>query len=146
MKGQATNPTIEISSVPELPEDELMSRILFGKETAQLSTAEAVQLAAAIAELSAENGGSAGVLDFARGVLGVDVLRVETIGTGDARQPALSAGKYVTDEVFVGVKQGVEAESGSVGVEIEVTPNISIESDVGQTGESNVGIKFKWDY
>jgi len=44
------------------------------------------------------------------------------------------------------LKQGLEADSGSVGIEIEVTPNISIESDIGQTGESNVGIKFKWDY
>jgi translocation and assembly module TamB len=145
VKGQATNPTIEISSAPELPEDEIISRVLFGKDTAQLSTNEAVQLAAAISELSTAKGGG-GVLDFARGVLGVDVLRVETIGAGDATQPALSAGKYVTDEVFIGVKQGVEAESGSVGVEIEMSPNVSIESDVGQTGESNVGIKFKWDY
>lgn len=146
VRGQATNPKIEISSVPELPQDEVMSRVLFGKETAQLSTAEAVQLGTAITELSAPKGGTGGVLNFARGVLGVDVLRIETIGTGDAKQPALSAGKYVTDEVFVGVKQGVEAESGSVGVEIEVSPNVSIESDVGQTGEGNVGIKFKWDY
>ena len=75
-----------------------------------------------------------------------DVLRVETVGSQDDEQPGLSAGKYVTDEVFIDLKQGIEADSGSIGIEIEVTPNVSIESDIGQTGESNVGIKFKWDY
>ncbi len=142
--GQATDPSMEISSVPELPEDEIVSRLLFGKQTGQLSAVEAVQLAAALSELSGAGGGN--VLDITRGALGIDVLRVETIGVGDDEQPGLSAGKYVTDEVFIDLKQGLEADSGSVGIEIEVTPNISIESDIGQTGESNVGIKFKWDY
>ncbi|MGB8273801.1 MAG: hypothetical protein WCF16_00855 [Alphaproteobacteria bacterium] len=27
-----------------------------------------------------------------------------------------------------------------------LTPNISVESAVGQQGTSDVGIKFKWDY
>jgi len=142
--GQATDPSMEISSIPELPEDEIVSRLLFGKQAGQLSAVEAVQLAAALSELSGAGGGN--VLDITRGALGIDVLRVETIGVGDDEQPGLSAGKYVTDEVFIDLKQGLEADSGSVGIEIEVTPNISIESDIGQTGESNVGIKFKWDY
>jgi translocation and assembly module TamB len=141
--GQATDPSMEISSVPELPEDEIVSRLLFGKQAGQLSAVEAVQLAAALSELSGAGGN---VLDITRGALGIDVLRVETIGVGDDEQPGLSAGKYVTDEIFIDLKQGLDAHSGSVGIEIEVTPNISIESDIGQTGESNVGIKFKWDY
>ena len=72
----------------------------------------------------------------------MDVLKVEG-GDGGA---AVSAGKYLRKDVYVGVKQGTTADSGAVEVEVEVTPNISIESEVGQTGDSNVGIKFKWDY
>ncbi len=143
--GPARDPSVEISSVPDLPPDEIVSRLLFSKEAGQLTTAEAVQLAAALSELSGAGGG-ANVLNFARGALGIDVLRVETVGSRDDEQPGLSAGKYVTDEIFIDVKQGVETDSGSIGVEIEVTPNISIESDIGQTGDGNVGIKFKWDY
>ena len=62
---------------------------------------------------------------------------------GDAK---VTAGKYIGDKVFVGVEQGATAESGGVSVEVELTPNISVESGVGQTGDSNVGVKFKWDY
>jgi translocation and assembly module TamB len=60
--------------------------------------------------------------------------------------PSVEAGTYATEGVYLGVKQGVTDESGAVAVEIEVTPNISVESEVGITGESDIGVKFKWDY
>jgi translocation and assembly module TamB len=137
---------LEISSVPELPQDEIVSRMLFHKNTSQLSTGEAVHLAAAVATLSGNDGGAGGILDATRHTLGIDVLRIESTGSGEDEAPAVSAGKYVTEDVYVGVEQGTASDSGSVGVEVELTPNISVESGVGQTGESNVGIKFKWDY
>ncbi len=145
ISGRASNPTLEISSVPELPQDEIVSRVLFRKTTSQLSVAEAVQLAAEVAKFSGTGGGG-GIFDVTRESLGIDVLRLETTGSGESETTALSAGKYVTDDIFLGVKQGTALDSGSVNVEVEVTPNISIESGVGPTGEPNAGIKFKWDY
>jgi translocation and assembly module TamB len=137
VSGPASNPALEISSVPELPQDEIISRLLFNKNTTQLTGIEAVQLAAAVAQLSGAGGGAVGFVDLARDKLGVDVLRVESGDDTESTTPALSAGKYVTDEIFVGVKKGATPESGEVGVEVELTPNISVESGVGQTGESN---------
>ena len=78
-----------------------------------------------------------------RNSLGVDVLRVETADDGSA---AVSAGTYVTEGVLVGVQQGAAVGSGAVSVEVEVTPNISVESKVKQTGATSVGAKVKWDY
>lgn len=145
--GLASQPTITLASSPELPQDEILARVLFGKSTTQLSPLEALQLAQAAAELSGRGGGSGGVLDFARKLIGVDVLRIEGGDPGSATAgPSLAAGKYLREGVYVGVKQGTTVGSGSLGVELEVTPNISLESGVGQTGGSNLGVKFKWDY
>ena len=141
--GAASRPELELTSRPELPQDEILARVLFGKRTTQLSPVEALQLAAAAAELSGKGG--PGVLDFARDLVGVDVLRVES-GDDGSGTPALAAGKYVTDKVFVGVKRGAEQGSGSAAVEIEVYPNVLLESGVGQRGSSNLGVKFEWDY
>ena len=141
LNGPLSDPDINLSSSPALPQDEIVARLLFGRSTTKLSALEAVQLAAAVGELTGQTGGP-GILDFTRDTLGVDVLKVEG-GDGGA---AVSAGKYLRKDVYVGVKQGTTADSGAVEVEVEVTPNISIESEVGQTGDSNVGIKFKWDY
>jgi autotransporter translocation and assembly factor TamB len=143
--GPATNPAISLSSSPEVPQDEIVSRVLFGKNRSQLSALEAAQLAAAVAELTG-TGGGVGSLDFARSLLGVDRLSIGTTGTGDAAAPAVEAGKYVSDEVYIGVKKGVTDQSGTVGVEVEITPNISVESETGTTGKSDIGVKFKWDY
>lgn len=142
--GPVANPEITFSSVPDLPQDEIIAKMLFNKSAAGLSPIEAVQLAAALAELT--GGGGGGVMDFARKTLGVDVLRVESDGTGSDASPALNVGKYVTDGVYVGVKQGITPESSSVGVEVEITPNISVDSNVRQNGASETGVKFKLDY
>jgi len=146
ISGPADAPTIALSSVPEMPRDEIISRMLFGKTTTQLSAIEAAQLAAAAAELSGAGGGAGGVLDFARSLIGVDVLRIETAGTAEKTSPAIRAGKYVTDDIYVGVKKGVSGATSNVGVEVELTPNIVVESETGEKGGSDIGIKFKWDY
>ena len=143
--GTPDQPTITLSSSPSLPQEEILARILFGKSTTQLSAIEAVQLASSVAELSGSGLGGAGVLDFTRDLIGVDVLDVGT-SDGAAGGAQVSAGKYITDDVYVGVKQGTTPGSSEVEVEVELTPNISVGSDVGATGESNIGVQFKLDY
>ena len=58
----------------------------------------------------------------------------------------MSAGKYVTDEVYVGGKQGAASGSGSVEVEIDVTPDIAVRTELGETKGSNIGVIYKFDY
>ena len=134
------------SSVPDLPEDEIISQVLFGKSTSQLSATEAAQLAASVAQLTGQAGGADGVLGRVRTTLGIDVLRFESDDSGGSSSPSVAAGKYVSQDVYIGAKQGTEVESGTAEVEVDLTPNISIESEVGQEGQSEVGVKFKWDY
>lgn len=143
--GPVSKPSITLGSVPELPRDEIVARVLFGRATSQLSAIEAAQLAASVAELTGRGPGG-GVLEFTRKFLGVDVLRVGSSGNGANAAPDVSAGKYLTEDVFVGVKKGVGEQSGAVSVEVELTPNISLESETSQTGQSDIGIKFKWNY
>ncbi|MEQ8966844.1 MAG: translocation/assembly module TamB domain-containing protein [Azospirillaceae bacterium] len=142
--GRASSPSLAFSAEPELPEDEVLSRILFGKSTGQLSTVEAVQLAESAAQLTGVGPGGPGLVDRVRRAVGVDRLDVETGegGTG----ATISAGRYVSENVFVGVRQGTEAESSGVTVEVEVTPNVTVRSDVGSTGQTTVGIGMEWDY
>jgi translocation and assembly module TamB len=83
-------------------------------------------------------------MDRVRQALGVDVLNVETgeDGTG----PSLKAGKYITEDVFLSVRQGTEPGSQKVGVEVEVLPNLSVESDISGDASSNVGVNWKFNY
>ena len=38
------------------------------------------------------------------------------------------------------------AESGAVSVEVQVTPNITVDSRVGTDNKQGVGVNWKWDY
>jgi translocation and assembly module TamB len=137
-----TQPELELTSSPEVPRDEIISRVLFNKSASGLTAAEAAQLALAVRELTGKGGGT-DILGFARRSLGVDVLRIDTTADGKA---AIEAGKYLTDEVYVGVKQGATPESSGVGVEVELTPNITVESETTGDGANKSGLRFQLDY
>lgn len=140
--GRASEPKIELGSDSGLPQEEVLSRLLFGKSAGGLSPAQALQLAQAVASLAGGGGGS--VLDDIRRGVGLDVLRVES---GEkASDTSLQAGKYVSDDVYLKVEQGLTPESRRVGVEVRVLPRITVEGDVGAQGSSRVGVKWRYDY
>ncbi|MGP1394556.1 MAG: translocation/assembly module TamB domain-containing protein [Inquilinaceae bacterium] len=139
--GRASSPEFAFSSEPALPEDEVLSRFLFGKATGELTALEAVQLAQSVATLAGFGGGP-GVIDKLRTTFGLDRLEVDG-GEGGA---TVNAGRYVSDNVFVGVKQGTAEGSSRATVEIEVTPNVKVETDIGADANSRVGIGVEWDY
>ena len=143
VEGPARAPRITLSSVPDMPEDEILSRLLFGKSAGALSPFELLQLAQATANLAGVNTGP-GVLDKIRKSTGLDRLSLQE--TDPTAGPSLSAGRYVSDGVYVGVSQGAKSDSSAATVEIEVTPHVKVESEVGSGGTGKAGVNLEWDY
>src|SRR3546814_14169056 len=132
----------DVCSSDLLPQDEVLARILFGKATGELSALEAVQLADSVATLTGVSGGP-GVLGEVRSAVGLDRLSVDA---GAGGQSSVTAGKYVAEGVFVGVRQGAGgggSGGSSAPIEIEVTPHVTIESDLGAASARSVGEKVK---
>lgn len=152
--GRSSAPKISITSDPTVPQDEAMALLLLGKSAGSLTPLELLDVARAVATLSGNSigGGGLDVVDRARRALGLDVLTIDTsTGAGDdakniTSSASLSAGRYVTDKVYVGVKQGAQTGSSAVELEIELTPNITATTEVGEQTGSSAGINWKWDY
>jgi len=140
--GTAKKPIVTLESIPEFPQDEILARILFKKSTGRLTPLEAVQLAQAIGTLTGASS-SGGVMDFARSMLNLDVLRFR--GESEEGAAGAEAGKYLNDRVYLGVEGDAKGDSG-VTVEIEITPRLKLESDVGAKDKSQTGLKWKRDY
>jgi translocation and assembly module TamB len=140
--GTPTAPEVTFSSVPELPQDEVLSRLLFDRATSNLSPFEIAQLAQAVAELTGIASGP-GAVDRLRGALALDRLGVTTDPAGRA---AVEAGRYVAPGVFLGVRQGVQGQTG-VGVEVELTPRLRLEGQTatGPAGD-RLGLSYEWEY
>ncbi len=140
--GTPSKPEIELSSDPSYPEDEILAKILFGKFTARLTATEALQLAQSTRTLLS---GEPGTLDKIRGAIGVDVLTFAP-GASESELGRLKAGKYVRDDLFVGVEQGTTAGSTRSIVEWYLTPKVTVEGTVGSGSESTLGIQRRWEY
>ena len=140
--------TLKLSSQPPLPQDEIMAQILFGQSVAKLNTFQALQLAYSINELAGGYGPD--VIGKTRKLLGLDRLSFSG-GDGDGESnddngdgPSVTLGNYVTDRVYVGVEQDLTSAKQDVVVEINVTPNFTVESKAGT--KSGAGLGFNWNY
>lgn len=156
VSGPPSRPVISFSSSPELPQDEVLARLLFDRPVSALSPFEIAQIAQAVAGATGfAGGGASGVLDRVRQGLGLDRLAVGGGGETAARRtaaeeragPTLEAGRYVADGVFVGVRQGTETGSSRVGVRVDLTPRIKLEAETGdrEAGEK-VGVTMEWQW
>ncbi len=134
---------VGLASTPALPEDEVLSLILFGKNIHQISPFQAIQLANTLRQFSGKSSAGIHPLNYIQSLVGLDDLRVEGVGSENTR---LGAGKYISDKVYLEVEQGTAASSGVASVEIEMTPNVSLESKAKQNGESDIGLFWEWDY
>ncbi len=142
VSGPANAPVFAFSSTPELPSDEVLSRLLFAKASGQLSPFQAVQLASALAQFS---GAGTGIDAFEkmRKALGVDSLDVEAGGPGG---PKVGASRYLTDNISVGVKTGAKPEDSAVNVGIDVTKKVRVQGETSVDGKTSVGVGVEWEY
>ncbi|RFB79339.1 translocation/assembly module TamB domain-containing protein [Methylovirgula sp. 4M-Z18] len=139
--GEADQPSFSFSSSPELPQDEILSRILFEKASGGLSPVQALQLASALAEFTG-NGGP-GVFERTRKALGVDSLDVQT---GNSGAPAVGASRYISRNISVGVTTGVKPSDSGVSVKMDVTKHIKLQGGAGADGSTSVGVGTEWEY
>lgn len=145
IKGNALSPIIEFSSVPPLPEDEVLAHILFGEDIENISPFQSIKLAQTLQRFTGGGGGASGFdpVELLRTTTGLDDLRFDTDKDGNA---SIGAGKHLSDKVYVEVEAGSETGSGQANIQIEITPHITLESEIGQNAQGGAGIFWKWDY
>jgi translocation and assembly module TamB len=142
--GRAMDPQVTFGSTPSLPQDEVLSRILFGSSIADLSTIQAVQLAASLNSLRGSGGGF-NPLGTLRSATGLDRLRI--LGSDDelGRGTAIAAGQYITDDIYVEFITDARGFAATQ-LEISLTRALSLLSQAGGSGATNVNLQYSTDY
>ena len=145
VSGKAFDPEIAFSSTPGLPQDEIISRILFGSSVANLSAIQAVQLAASLNSLRGSGGGGLNPLGTLRSATGVDRLRILGGDEASGRGTAVAAGQYLTDDIYIEI---ITDGRGFTATQLEValTPALSVLSQAGGSGGTNVNVRYTIDY
>ncbi|MEP6867252.1 MAG: translocation/assembly module TamB domain-containing protein [Novosphingobium sp.] len=144
IEGSAQRPRVSFSSVPNMPQDEVVARLLFGQSVTSLSTFQVVQLAASLNSL---RGGSGGLdpLGKLRAASGIDRLRILGADATTGRGTALAAGKYITNDIYIEVITDARGFTATQ-LEFALSKSLSILSQMASFGTSNVSIRYSKDY
>jgi len=144
VRGTGLKPEITFASSPPLPQDELLSRILFGTSITNLSAPEALQLATAVAGLQSGKGGL-DPINALRKAVGLDRLRIVPADVATGQKTAIAAGKYIRRKLFVEVVTDGAGYSAT-NVEYQMTRWLSILSTVSTIGRASASVRVSKDY
>ena len=140
IRGTAEKPEVTLTSSPALPQDEILSQVLFGRSASQLSGLEAAQVASAVSSVA--GGGGLDVIGNLRAFAGLDRLALG----GDSQSGAtISGGKYLRDNVYLELTEGGRT-GPSAQVEWRIKRELSIVSKVAGQGEGNLSVRWRRDY
>ena len=142
--GTGQKPQIAFTSNPTLPQDEVLSRLLFGSSPQNLSATEAIQLAAALNSLRG-GGGGLNPLGKLRSAAGIDRLRILGEDQASGRGTSLAAGKYITDNVYVEIIADAKGYTATQ-LEIALTKSLSLLSQTGSFGGSSASLRYQKDF
>lgn len=143
LSGPLSQPSISLSSSPPLPEDEILSRLLFGESVADLSPLQAVQLASALSTLS--GGGGLDLVGATRSVLGLDRLNIDMPGD-DAAGTRITGGKYLTDDVYFEVSTETGSGITRGTLEWSLTKSLSLRSRMSSSQDNSITLRWSWRY
>lgn len=138
--GPATAPVVTFTSSPPLPEEEVLSNLLFGRGIQNLSVLQAAQLANAVATLAGRGG--VGIVGRLRQGFGLDDLDVQTGAEGGA---TVRAGKYLSENVYTGVEVDDQGQS-QINLNLDLSESVTVRARTGSSGETGLGIFFERDY
>lgn len=145
VRGNALRPEISFASTPALPQDELLSRLLFGTSITNLSAPEALQLAAAVAALQGDGGGGLNPINAVRSAIGLDRLRILPADPQTGAETSIAAGKFLTRRAYVEIITDGQGYSAT-RAEFRLTRWLSLLGSISTIGRQSVNVRVQRDY
>lgn len=143
VSGTASQPEITFSSIPALPEEEILARLLFGGSIQSLSATDALQLGAALASL--RGGGGMDPINQLRTAIGLDRLRIVGADPTIGRGTGIALGKNFGRRFYVELITDGRGYSATE-LEFRVTSWLSLLAAVSTIGRESISAEISRDY
>lgn len=140
VKGTPSDLNINFSSQPELPQDEVLARLIFNRSISELSPFQIAQLAAAAAELAGLTNNS--LMTNLRSATGLDDLDIVTDNKGNT---GVRAGRYLRNNVYLGVEAGSSGTTKGT-INLDISRHLKTKGALGTDSNSSVGVFYEKDY
>lgn len=156
LRGSLDAPRIDFYSTPPLSQKEILSWILFNKNSSEISPFEGLQLAQTLLKLKGGGGDSVDFLEKIKNTLHIDRLDIgksherTSVQSQDpnslSNEVSVSVGKYISDGVLVTLSKDVTSEANRIGVEAHLTESILAEASLGDDAEAELSLEWKVNY
>ncbi len=143
VRGTSLQPEIAFTSIPAMPEEEVLARLLFGGGVTQLSATDALQLGAALASL--RGGGGMDPINRLRTSIGLDRLRIVPADPALDRETAIALGKNIGSRFYVEIITDGRGYSAT-NLEFRVTSWLSLLGTISTVGRQSVSAQVSRDY
>lgn len=140
LEGSISEPEISFTSSPQLPEEEVLAHLLFGRQLTSLSALQAAQLANAVATLAGRGG--EGIIGKLRRNFGLDDFDLVSDDKGGT---SLRLGRYVAKNIYTEVIVGTEGTS-QLNLNLDISPSVTVRGSAGSDGDTGIGIFVEKDY
>jgi translocation and assembly module TamB len=150
VEGRSSRPEINFASHPILPQEEVVSLILFGKSLNSVTAAQSLKLATAIASIKSSSRDQSITEQF-RTAFGLDEIGIQGEDSSDDNNRELTSGysfhvgKQLTDRAYIAVKQGLTGEASTdVILRYDLTEQAKAELETG-TGRDAGAAGLSWE-
>ncbi len=140
IEGPVDDPEVRFTSSPDLPQEEVVARLLFDRGLDNLTAFQAVQLASAVATLAGRGG--EGLVGNLRRRAGVDNLDIQTTAEGETE---VTVGKYLSDKAYTEVTVG-QGGTSEVSINLDLAPHITLKGQLDSEGQTGIGLFLQRDY
>jgi autotransporter translocation and assembly factor TamB len=142
--GKAQQPTLTLSSTPDLPQADVLSLIVVGKTTDRLTSSERTSLSSQAQQVAGDI--LASQLEKTLGQsLGLDTIEItsgDQLGTGSVK-----VGRYVTQDIFLSYEREMGAEgNNTAGIEYSINRRLKLKGSSSDTGKTALDLLWRFDY
>ena len=145
VRGTTDRPSIRLVSDPMLPEDEIMSIILFGKSTEAMTPWQAIALANGLSILSGRENDVVSVLERGQSFLNVDQIDIKQTEKGDGLA-AIALGKHFGRSLYVEGEKGFGEAEDIVTVTLDISPRLVLETEASPRIREGINLYWRYDY
>ncbi|MFT3965812.1 MAG: translocation/assembly module TamB domain-containing protein [Sphingobium sp.] len=142
--GSSAKPIVDFTSIPALPQDELLSRLLFGTSVTNLSAPEALQLASAVAAFQG-SGGGLDPINAVRRATGLSRLRILPADATTGQKTSIAAGKDIGRKTYVELITDGQGYSAT-RLEYRITRWLALIGSVSTIGRESMNLRATKDY
>ncbi len=140
--GPADDFQIKLLSSPPMSDTDMVSYLLFNRPASNLKGSESIALQERAAVFLGSKASEVLKKAIGETPFTPDVLQIKEGSYGDS---VIEIGKYISPDFYITYEKNLRA-GGSFNIEYRLTPNISIQSQIGNSRQSGVDIFWRYDF